>query len=118
MKAIRSLFGIKGEFGRGVFTLTMGTVIAQGIGVLSMPILTRLYGAQEFGHFQVFFLVLTLVTAVTTFRYELAVPLPEDRQAALSLVALAMGLAGIVSLLTLAVAKGGLRWGLMPAALH
>ena len=40
---------LKSEFLKSVVVLTTGTVMAQAVGYLVMPILTQLYSDEEFG---------------------------------------------------------------------
>ncbi len=55
-----------------------GTASAQVLMILAAPVLTRLYTPNDFGVLAVFVAMTTLVAAMGSFRYELAIPLPED----------------------------------------
>lgn len=66
-----------------VLKLMTGTVIAQGIGILIMPVLARLYNPAAFGILAVYVSIATILGTVACGRYELAIMLPkEDREAA------------------------------------
>ncbi len=102
-KSFADRFFSKSAFARGVGTLVGGTAGAQLIGIAAAPILTRLYSPEDFGMLAVFAGLLAMVLVVSSLRYELAVPLPEeDRQAAqvvalsLLLVVVTAGLSAIV----------------------
>ncbi|RTR05033.1 lipopolysaccharide biosynthesis protein [Halomonas nitroreducens] len=70
-------------FARGVGVLVGGTAGAQLLMLLAAPVLTRLYGPDDFGLLAVFTACLALFTVVAAGRYELAIPLPEaDHEAA------------------------------------
>ncbi len=68
-----------------VTLLTGGTLIGQGLLVLLSPLLSRLYTPSAFGVFGEFVSVASVLAAVATFRYELAIPLPSEDEDALSL---------------------------------
>ena len=67
----------QGDFFRGVVTIAGATGAAQLIGILSSPIITRLYSPSDYGAFAVAGAVLTLLVSIACLRYELAIPLPK-----------------------------------------
>lgn len=68
---------------KGVLILGSGTAVAQMIGILSMPIITRLYTPADLGVLAVYAALLAIVGIGATLRYEFAYALPEeDRDAA------------------------------------
>lgn len=92
MRVIDRLRGIvpRGELGRGVFTLVLGTGTAQLIVILSSPVLTRLYSPSTYGVFSVATSILSVLITVTCLRYEFAIPLPESDVAAANVLALSL----------------------------
>lgn len=78
----------KNSFARSVMTLTVGTVVAQGILIASSPILTRIYTPSDFGQMSVFIAMFGLFGAIGALRFELAIPLPEQEREATALVVL------------------------------
>jgi O-antigen/teichoic acid export membrane protein len=72
-----------------------------------MPVLTRLYGPEEFGVFAIYMAVVGLVAVAACLRYEMAIVLPDDEDDAASLLGLSLLAVAVVSLLTL-VAVGAL----------
>jgi len=74
-----------------------GTTIAQAIPIALSPILTRLYTPDDFGVFALFLAICGMISMVASGRYELAVMLPEEDADAINIVALALGLATLVS---------------------
>jgi O-antigen/teichoic acid export membrane protein len=82
----------KNEFVKKTSILVGGTAGAQLLMVLASPILTRLYSPEQFGILAVFLSVLGIFTVIASFRYELAIPLPENKIEAASLVILCLGL--------------------------
>jgi O-antigen/teichoic acid export membrane protein len=81
---------LKGSFGQGVAVLSGGTALAQAITLLALPVLTRLYSADEFGVLGVFTAILGILLVIACFRYEIAVPLPEDDVDAANLAGVAI----------------------------
>ena len=65
-----------------------GTAIAQGINILSTPILSRMYSPEDFGIAAVFVSLIFLLSVVASLRYELAIPLPKTERHADALVIL------------------------------
>lgn len=80
----------KSPFARSVSILALGTGISQGLAVLVAPILTRIYSAEDFGHFQIYASVLAFTMLAVTLRYELAIMLPEREETAASVLVLAL----------------------------
>ncbi len=68
----------KNNFARGVSVLVGGTAGAQFVALLAAPLLTRLYGPEDFGVLAVYLGILSLFSVISSLRYELAIPLPED----------------------------------------
>jgi O-antigen/teichoic acid export membrane protein len=68
---------------KGIVIIASGTAIAQVIGIITMPVITRLYSPADFGALGLFMAALSLLAIGGGLRYELAFPLPkEDRDAA------------------------------------
>lgn len=78
----------RSSFARGIMVLVGGTVGGQALLVAASPILTRLYVPGDFGGLAVYSSVLAVAMIVACFRYELAIPLPDQNVEALSLVAI------------------------------
>lgn len=87
-------------FVRHVLVLLSGTMMAQGIVTLSIPIVTRLYDPAAFSVLAGFASVLSMVTAVACLRFNVAIPLPEHEGEAASLLVLSVVSATVLSLLT------------------
>lgn len=70
------------RFFLNVSILTVGTMIARVVGLISMPVLTRMYDPAAFKLLAVYMASLSLVTVVAGLRFYLAIPLAEhDREA-------------------------------------
>ncbi len=57
-----------------------GTVIASVIPAIVQPILTRIYTPADFGLYGLYFAFIGVFTSVSGLRYELAVPLPKEKE--------------------------------------
>ncbi|MDC9581145.1 oligosaccharide flippase family protein [Xenorhabdus sp. PR6a] len=72
----------KNSFYYNVLSLTGGTLLAQLIAIISMPFITRLYTPDDFGILATFIAIISIVSIMANFRYELAIVLPKyDNQA-------------------------------------
>lgn len=99
MRARLNAWMPQGSFLRNVSILTGGTIFAQGLMVLALPVLTRLYTPEDFNLLAVYVSVLGLVTVVSCLRYNIAIPLPEDDTDGMALLALSLISALVISLL-------------------
>lgn len=89
---------VKNSFIRSVAVLVTGTTIAQGIGYLIAPILTRLYTAEEMGELNVYMRAVGFIAAMATVRYELTLPLPKRDSHSYLLYRLSLRLAMLILL--------------------
>ena len=89
----------RNRFARNASILVGGTALAQMLGVVSAPILTRMYHPSDFGALQVFISVMSLLMVAASGRYEIAMLLPEDDQSAVDLLVLSMACVGITAVL-------------------
>lgn len=89
----------KSEFAQHVLTLSTGTAFAQVIPIVLAPLLTRLYTPLDYGILAIYVSIAGLISIVSTGRYELAIVLPKEDNAAAGVAALslliALGLSGL-----------------------
>lgn len=78
------------SFVRAVGVLAGGTAVAQGIAVLALPIVTRLYTPVDFSVLAVYAATLSILGVVACLRLEIAIPLPESDAEAVNLLAVAL----------------------------
>lgn len=88
-------------FMRRLMLLASSTAAAQAVLILVSPILTRLYGPEDFGYFTVFTTLLGIFGTAACLRYEAAVPICRNDGTA-ALVVRAAVLAGLAMALLLA----------------
>ena len=75
---------------KGVLILGSGTAVAQLIGIVTMPIITRLYTPSDLGVLAVYTSLLAIVGIGATLRYEFAYALPKRDEDAINLFGLCL----------------------------
>ncbi len=90
-------------FASDVFTLVGGTTFAQIIALLAAPVLTRLYGPEDFGVWALFISITGIIGIVACLRYELSIMLPESDEDAINLLALSILFVLIITVVTIAI---------------
>lgn len=78
----------KGEAGnvfRGMMTLLLGAGLARIVGLLSIPILARIYSPEDFGVLALYTAFTAVLVPVMTLRYVQAIPLPKTNVMAFNL---------------------------------
>lgn len=65
-----------GNMFKGMITLVIGAGFARGIGILSIPILTRLYSPEDYGVLALYISITSVIIPCLTLRYVQAIPLP------------------------------------------
>jgi O-antigen/teichoic acid export membrane protein len=81
------------SFKKNVLKLVTGTLISQIITLLSAPIITRIYGAQNFGIMLIFTSISAIFIPVINMRYELSIILPRKKSEASNLFILCVFIA-------------------------
>src|SRR5690625_3611188 len=93
---------IHNDFIRSVSVLMSGTIISQIAIVLITPILTRIYGPEEFGLYAIYTALLYTLTIISSLHYESAIPLSKNDKDAINTLGVALVvLFGGVSLFTI-----------------
>lgn len=87
------------SFAFDVLKLASGTTIAQLLGILASPILTRFYAPDAFGILAVFTSITSIIGVIACLRYELAIMLPESDEEAANLLGVSLMFAVLISLL-------------------
>ncbi len=98
-KQINKILSPKSEFSKNFFILFKGTLIAQIIPMLLMPVLTRLYSPDDFGILELFVSITTILGSVANLRYELSIVLPDRKEDAWNIMSLGFILAFVLSLI-------------------
>jgi len=88
------------RFFSNVLKLASGSIIAQILGILLIPIITRLYSADDFGVYQLFLSISGILVAFSCLSYQLAIMLPEDDEDSANLVVFCCILVTIISIVS------------------
>jgi len=86
-----------------IITLISGTLFAQVVSFLSIPILTRLYSPDEFGLYSIFFAITSMVAIVSSLNYEQAILLPKSKTDAKAILILSIIITSIISLISVVI---------------
>jgi len=80
----------KSEFNKNVYTLFTGQIIVQAISFFVGFIITRLYAPEQIGVYSLFIGITTILTIISTGRYDAAIVVEEDDGKAKSLLLLSL----------------------------
>ena len=78
----------KNEVVKNISILMSGAIIAQILGLIITPILTRMYTPENFGVYQLFLTTSGVISALLALRYDVAVVLPHDKASYFKLLGL------------------------------
>lgn len=92
--------GSTGSVVRHMLVLAAGSGAAKAVGLVTAPVITRLYSPEQYGLFMLFMASIALLAPLGSLRYSAALPLPRHERSAVALLcACFMLLAGFVVLL-------------------
>lgn len=94
---------LKGGFIRGVAILTLGTAFAKVITIAVSPLLTRIYTPEQFGILGLFLALASILTPLSTGRYEQALLAPKNTHEANEILSLSLNISFILPTLLLIV---------------
>lgn len=98
---IKKRFFLKGaDFKSNVLKLMSGSILTQLILLLSSPLITRLYNAEEFGILSLYTAVTTIISTFITGKYELAIVQTKNKIESFCLLKI-ISLLGFVSIIIL-----------------
>ena len=78
------------SFSGNVLKLMSGTVLAQALGILVMPVVTRLFAPEAFGILAIFTSMTVIVGVVACLRYQLAIMLPDSHEDAANILGVSL----------------------------
>jgi O-antigen/teichoic acid export membrane protein len=87
-------------FFSNVLKLVSGSIVAQILGILLIPIITRIYSPDDFGVYQLFLSISGILVAFSCLSYQLAIMLPKEDEDSANLVALCFILVTIISIVS------------------
>lgn len=85
--------------GLHILQLTSGRLIVQLIGIVTIPILTRLYLPDHFGVTQILDSLLTILAVTVCWKFEMAIPLAQNDQETVEITAISAAATLITTLL-------------------
>lgn len=91
----------KNSFASDVLTLVGGTTFAQIVILLAAPLLTRIYGPEDFGVWALFLSITGIIGVIACLRYELSIMLPESDEDAINLLALSIAIVLLITIITI-----------------
>ena len=89
----------KTEFSKNVANVVGGTLIAQIISIALSPVLSRIFSPADFGLYSIFINLAATTAIASTFRYEMAVMLPQNEEEAINVVSLSFIISFIFSII-------------------
>ena len=93
------------DFVRGAGVLAGGTIVGRFIGFLFLPLITRFYSPEDYSALAFYLGLLTIFGAISSLRFEIAIPVPADDSKAINLLLLATASALTITTLLFFVAK-------------
>ena len=99
-----------GSFVGDVVTISAGTAVAQLIGVITTPLLTRVFGVEAFGLLGLFISMIHIGEVISCLRYESSIMLPASDEEAANQLALSLTVAVIISSILFLVLWIGKYW--------
>lgn len=75
---------------KSIFLVAGGTGFAQVLNILLSPVITRIYGPEEYGILTLYTAILGLLTIIGSLRYESAIPIADDDQKAINILVLSI----------------------------
>ncbi len=87
---------------RHFMALFSSSVIGQGVALLLAPVLSRLFVPDDFGLAALYLSLLSILSVISTAKYEQAIMLPRDENAAIHLFRLVLRLTILFSILLMA----------------
>lgn len=83
---------------QAVVTISGASALGQMVGLLAIPVISRLYTPADFGIYSTILAVSFVVSAVSTLKLDAAVPLPRDSEDAILLLRVSLAIAGLIGL--------------------
>lgn len=91
---------LSNTFTKNLALILSGNIAAKAIGILSTPIITRLYSPEDYGVFSVFLSIVAIVGSLATLRYAITIPLADSDKAADDIIKLCLFITLLVSILS------------------
>jgi len=96
---VNAKLNAQGGFLKAASILVSGTMVAQLINFITLPILTRIYSPSDFSIFAVYISIIGILSTISCLRLEIAISIPKEDKEAFFLLMLALMVNAIFSLL-------------------
>lgn len=95
------------SFGKNILNLTAGNIVAQGINLVAIPIITRIYSPDDYGIFAIYLAITTILSPIATLHFDRVMMIIKNQEDAksllgislLSVLAFSLFLAGVILIL-------------------
>ena len=88
------------SFSGNVLKLVTGVTLAQALGILISPIITRLFAPEAYGISAIFLSITSIIGVIVCLRYELAIMLPQTHEEAANVLAVSLCLVFLITILS------------------
>lgn len=92
--------GEAGKVFEGMLTLLIGAGLARIVGLISFPILARIYSPEDYGVVALYTSFVAIIAPIMTLRYVQAIPLPKNDTMAFNLFSVCFKLIAFFSIIT------------------
>lgn len=86
-------------FGKNVFNLTVGNIIAQAISLAAIPIITRIYSPGDYGTYAIYLSITMILFPVSTLHFDRVIMISKNHNDAKNLLVLSLLSVTSISLL-------------------
>jgi O-antigen/teichoic acid export membrane protein len=94
---------IMSAFAKDVSKLASGTIFAQVLTMATAPVLTRLYGPEEYGTMSLFISITALLTLISCLCYEYAIVLSQSEKEAANMLMVSLSSAFVINAISVPV---------------
>ena len=95
------------SFSGNVLKLVTGATLAQALGILISPIITRLFAPEAYGISALFSSITSIIGVIVCLRYELAIMLPKTNEEAANVLAASLCSVLFITILSALIVIGG-----------
>ena len=87
---INAKLNAQGGFLKAVSVLVGGTAFAQLIGLICLPILTRLYSPEDYSVLGIYIAIVSILAVISCLRFDIAIPIPKSEEEGKALLLLSL----------------------------
>lgn len=87
---VNAKLNAQGGFLKAVSVLVGGTAFAQVLGFIFLPVLTRVYSPEDYSILGIYIAIVSIVSVIACFRFEIAIPIAKEQTEAKALFYLSL----------------------------